>query len=230
MFVLRSTCFQAPCPCYVYAQIYMPMCSLSCLCLDIHAYVFFAIFMLRSMCLWASCHTYAQIHVFIRSMPYLCLQIYMLVAMPCAFIATLFLDVSLSSVLALIGRVQIQIPRSRPTPIHLGLYQKVWIISFMRVYVCLLASMLYLNVCLSRSRLCHASYPLRVCFYQSLRPFACAFASIPPRACLDVTTCEIQLCGVLVLDSHLSSFRAMFICLPCLLGATLWLSFLLLHL
>ena len=37
-----------------------------------------------------------------------------------------------------LGRVQIQILRSRPTSMHLGLYQRVWIISFMYVYACLL--------------------------------------------------------------------------------------------
>ena len=85
MFVLRSIHFQAPC--YVYAQIYMPMCSLPCLCLYLHAMCSFP-------CLQALCHAYAQIHVFICSMPCLCVQIYMLVAMPCASIALLFLDVS----------------------------------------------------------------------------------------------------------------------------------------
>ena len=48
----------------------------------------------------------------------------------------------------------------------------------------------------------------------------CVVAFVPPRACFDVTTCKIHLCGVSVLDSHLSPLHAMFICLPCLLGAT----------
>ena len=34
----------------------MSMCSLPCLRLDLHAYVFFTLPMLRSMCLCASCH------------------------------------------------------------------------------------------------------------------------------------------------------------------------------
>ena len=34
----------------------MPMCSLPYLCLDLHAYVFFTMPMLRSMCLCALCH------------------------------------------------------------------------------------------------------------------------------------------------------------------------------
>ena len=66
----------------------------------------------------------------------------------------------------------------------------------MHVYVCLLASMLYLHLSLSRSRLCPALCP----------PWACAYvvASIPPRACFVVTICEIHLRGVGMLDIHLS--------------------------
>ena len=90
----------------------------------------------------------------------------------------------------------------------------------MHVYVCLLASMLYVNVCLSRSRLYHALLPPWVCVCRSLRPLAYVVASIPPRACLDVTTCEIHFCGVGVLDTGLSSLHAMLICLPCLFCAT----------
>ena len=48
----------------------------------------------------------------------------------------------------------------------------------------------------------------------------CVVASVLPRACLGVTTCEIHLHGVGVLDSHISLLRAMLICLPCLLCAT----------
>ena len=72
--------------------------------------------------------------------------------------------------------------------------------------------MLYLHVSLSRSRLCHAFCPLWAC--------ACLVASIPPRDCLDVTTCAIHLRGVGVLDSHLSLLCVMLIWLPCLLCAT----------
>ena len=100
----------------------------------------------------------------------------------------------------------------------------------MHVYVCSLTSMLYVNACLSRSRLCHALYLPGVCACWSLRPLACVFAFVPARACLDVTTCEIHLHGVGVLDSHLSSLRAMFICLPCLVGATRFAFFASLHL
>ena len=99
----------------------------------------------------------------------------------------------------------------------------------MHVYVCLLTSMLYVNACLSRSRLCHAFYPLGVCACWSLRPLVCVFAFVPTRACLDVTNCKIHLHGVGVLDSHLSPLRVMFICLPCLLGATRFAFFTSLH-
>ena len=99
----------------------------------------------------------------------------------------------------------------------------------MHVYVCSLTSMLYVNACLSRSRLCHALYLPGVCACWSLRPLACVFAFVPARACLDVTTCEIHLHGVGVLDSHLSSLRVMCICLPCLLGATRFAFFASLH-
>ena len=54
--------------------------------------------------------------------------------------------------------------------------------------------------------------------------------SVPPRACLDVTTCEIHLRVVGVLDTHLSSLRAMLICLSCLLCANNLAFFVSLHL
>ena len=73
---------------------------------------------------------------------------------------------------------------------------------------------------MSRSRLYHALCPLWACACQSLGPFACVATSIPPRACLDVTTCEIHLCGIGVPDTHLSPLRAMLICLPYLFCAT----------
>ena len=84
---------------------------------------------------------------------------------------------------------------------HLGLYQRVWIFSFMHAYVCLLASMLYLHVCLCRSRLCLALCPSWVCAYQYLGPLAYVVASIVLMVCLDVTTWEIHHCGVSLLDA-----------------------------
>ena len=116
-------------------QIHMILGSLPCLCLDLHAYVFFAMLMLRSTCLCVLCHVYAQIYVpMLRSIClyapcHACLLRSMLVAITCASIALLSLDIFLSCVLALIGREQIQIMCSRPTSTHLGLYQRVWIIS-----------------------------------------------------------------------------------------------------
>ena len=66
----------------------------------------------------------------------------------------------------------------------------------LHVYVCLLASMLYLHAYLSRSRLCHALCPPWVCASRSLGPFTYVITSIPPRDLLGVTTCEIHLYGV----------------------------------
>ena len=90
----------------------------------------------------------------------------------------------------------------------------------MPVYVCLLVSMLYIHVCLSRSTLCHALCPPWACSYRSLRPLAFVVTSVLHRACLDVTTCEIHLRGVGVLGTHLSSLCTMLLCLPCLLWVT----------
>ena len=60
--------------------------------------------------------------------------------------------------------------------------------------------MLYIHVRLSRSRFCHALCPLCACAHQSLRPIAYVVASVPLVDCLGVTTCEIHLCDVGVLD------------------------------
>ena len=65
----------------------------------------------------------------------------------------------------------------------------------------MLASILYFHVCLSRSRLCHALCPLWACACRSLGPLACVVASVPPVDCLGVTTCEIHLHGVGLLDA-----------------------------
>ena len=94
----------------------------------------------------------------------------------------------------------------------------------MHVYICLLASMLYLHVSLSRYRLCHAWCPLWAW------ACACVVASVLLRVCLNVNTCQIHLCGVGVLDSHLSLPCAMLICLSCLLRATYLAFFASLHL
>ena len=90
--------------------------------------------------------------------------------------------------------------------------------------------MIYLHVCLSRSRLCHALCPPLACARQFLRPLACVVAFVPLVDCLDVTICETHLYGVSVLDSHLSLLCMMFICLTCLLCATHMAFFASLHL
>ena len=82
----------------------------------------------------------------------------------------------------------------------------------MSMFACLLTSVLCVLVSLSRSRLCHALCPLWAC--------ACVVAFVLPRVCLDVTTCEIHIHGVVVLGIDLSLLRVMLICSPCLLCAT----------
>ena len=44
--------------------------------------------------------------------------------------------------------------------------------------------------------------------------------SVPLVACLDVIACEPHLYEVGMLDTHLSTFHAMILCLPCLLYAS----------
>ena len=75
MFMLKSICLDAFCQ--VYAQIYMSMCSLPCLCLDLQLYVLLAMFMLRSICLCALCYVCVQIYIFVHSVPCSHVQIYM---------------------------------------------------------------------------------------------------------------------------------------------------------
>ena len=162
------------------------MLSLPCLCLDPHAYV--QIYVSLGLC-----YAYAQICVFMCYVPYLCAQIYMLVAMPCASIVLLSLDITLSCALTLIGGVQIQIPWSRPTSTHLGLYQRVWIISLYSC-VCLLASMLYVHAYLSRSRTCHALCPSWACSYM--------VTSISLMAYWGLTTCLTHPRDVGLLDAY----------------------------
>ena len=42
----------------------------------------------------------------------------------------------------------------------------------------------------------------------------CVVAFVPPRACFDVTTCEIHLRSVCMLDTHRSPLHALLMCLP----------------
>ena len=182
MFMLRSTCLCVLC--HVLAQIYMLVLRSMSICLDLCVYVLHAMLVCSDLC-WLLCHVLLQ-----------------------HFLA---LNISLSCFLALSVRC-----RSRSRGIGLHPYTQAYIKGFgsfpLHVYICLLASMLYLHVSLSRYRLCHAWCPLWAC--------ACVVASVPLRVCLNVNTCEIHHRGVCVLDSHLSLPCAMLICLSCLLRAT----------
>ena len=166
MFMLRSTCLCVIC--HVFAQIYMLVLRPMSLCLDICVYVLHAMLMSLDLC-WLLCHVLLQ--------PFLSL------------------DISLSCILVL----SIGCSRSRSYGLGLHPYTQAYIKGFgsfsLHIYVCLLASMLYLHVSLSRSRLCHALCPPWA--------WACVVTSVPPRVCLDVTTCQIHLRGLGVLDLHL---------------------------
>ena len=71
---------------HVCAQINIFLGSLPCLCLNLHAYMFFAMFLLRSTCQCLYLCPYIQIYVFTRS-EFACVLRSMLVAMPCATLA-----------------------------------------------------------------------------------------------------------------------------------------------
>ena len=166
MFVLRSTCFQAPF--HVWAQthiflgslpmcfqIYMPMCSLPCLCLDLHAYVFFAMFMLITTCLCVTLHVYAQICKLVLRSVCLCASCHacvlrsMLVAMPCVTLA-LFVPRYLSFLcFGLSGRVQIQILKAyiRTTrPILKGLDHFLQMSMFACILLCFISMLTSLDL------------------------------------------------------------------------------------
>ena len=175
LFMFRSIFLCAPC--HAYAQIYLFICSLPCLC--------------------APCHVYAQIYIFVCSIPCSCFQIYMPVAMLYASKAFLSLVIPFSYVLARVDLdLVVQVYIHTPRPISKGLDH------FLYTCVCLLASILYIHVCLSRFRLCHALCPPRACACQSLRPLACVVAFAPLMDCLGVTTCEMHLRGVGLLDAY----------------------------
>ena len=75
--------------------------------------------------------------------------------------------------------------------------------------------MLYLSVCLSRSRLCQALGTPWAYACRSLGPLAYVVSFALLVACLSVTTCETHLRDVGVLDTHLSLLRAILLCLLC---------------
>ena len=53
----------------------MLRCLLQCLCLDLHAFMLYAMLMLRSSCFYDLCHVYAKIYMLLCSMPCLCLDL-----------------------------------------------------------------------------------------------------------------------------------------------------------
>ena len=172
---------------HVCTQIYMLRCFLTCLYLNLHVDMLFDMFMLRSICSCAFCHVMLR---YMCSVPpcHVYAQIYMLVAMPCAFVA-FYLLLCLFLMFWALGRMQIQILWSRPTSIRLGLHQRVWIISFMHVFACLLLCFRSMFVWLdlgSRYALC----PPWACACWSLGPLARVVASVPLVAHQDVTTCK----------------------------------------
>ena len=100
-----------------------------------------------------------------------------------------------------------------PRPISKGLDD------FLYACVCLLASVLYIYVCLPRSRFLLALFPLQACACRSLGPLAYVVAFVPLVACSDVIACETHLRDVGVLDTHPSLLSVILLSLPCLLGA-----------
>ena len=113
------------------------------------------------------------------------------------------------------------------TSMHLGLYQRVPIISFMHVYACFLASMLYLHVFLSRSRLFHALCPLWACACRSSGPLACMVASTPLMACwMWPLVQRISMMLVCLIHIFLHSVWWCYACLACFVPPV-WLSLLL---
>ena len=127
------------------------LCSLPCLCLDLHAYVFFTMFLLRStsLCL--------DLCVYVLCAMLVCLDLCWLL---CHVLLQPFLslNISLSYILPLLVGC-----RSRSCGLGLHLYTQAYIKGFgsfsLHIYVCMLASILYLHVNLSRSRLFHACAP-----------------------------------------------------------------------
>ena len=155
MFVLRSTFFQAP-P-HVYAYIYMPMCSLPCFYLDLHIHAQIYMPMLKSMCLSAPCHACV-----LRSICWLLCHVLLQPFCPLISLFVVFYPL-------LVGC------RSRFCGLGLHPHAQAYTNGFgsspyMSMFACLLASMLYVNACLSRSRLCHALFPPQACLCGRIHP------------------------------------------------------------
>ena len=143
--------------------------------LDLQAHSFFAMFMLRSMCLCLDlCLFGPRVMPMLRSMClcascHACVLRSILVAMPCASIALLPLDISLSCFWSFRQGVDldpvVQAYIHTPRPVSKGLDHFL-----LHVYVCMLAFMLYLHAYLSISRLCHALCPPWVCLCGHIHP------------------------------------------------------------
>ena len=190
MFMLRSTCLCVLC--HVYYQIYMFMFRSTSLCLDICVYVLHAMLACLDLC-WLLC--YVLIY------PFCPLMSLFLVFWP-----------------LLVGC------RSRPCGLGLHLHTQAYIKGFRSFSLCI--SMFPCSLLCFISML--ASLDLGFAMLCALRGLMlvspqghllCVVASIPPRACFDVTTCEIHLHGVGVLETHLFPLRVTLKCLPCLLCA-----------
>ena len=192
MFMLRSTCLCVLC--HVFAQIYMFLLRSMWLCLDLCVYVLHAIFVCLDLC-WLLCHIILQ--------PF------------CSFISLFLVFWPL-----LVGC------RSRSCGLGLHLHTQAYIKGFgsfpLHVYVCLLASMLYRHVSLSRSRLCHALCPRRLVLGW-LHPYPLQPNEVSP---LVRYTSVVLVC---LIHTFLHPVQCLYACLACLVPP-IWLSLLLLHL
>ena len=170
----------------VCAQIHVPMCFLPCSSLDILVYALLAMLMFISISLCAPCH----VHVSKSTCWLLChvlLQPFCLLMYPFLTFWPFRQGVDLD----LVVQAYIHTPR----PLSKGLDH------FLYICLCLLASMFYLHAFLSRSRLCHTLCLPWACACRSLGPPTCVVAFVPLVTYLGVTTCEIHLCGVGLLDA-----------------------------
>ena len=187
----RSTCLCAP---------------LSCLCLDLHVYVILAMSMPRSISLSALC----LVHMSRSTSWLLChvlLKLFYLLLSP------------FSRVLALLVGC-----RSRSCGLNLHPYTQAYIKGldhFLYTCLCFLACFYALSPCL----------PIQIqalqCFVPSVGLCLSVFEAnclcgyiCPSQGLFECNHFEIRLCGVGVLDAHLSLFCVMLLCLPCMLCAT----------
>ena len=206
----------------VCAQIHMILGSLPCLCLDLHAYEFFALFMLRSTSLCLDLCVYV-LHAMLVCLDLCWLLCHVLLQpfRPLIFLFLEFLPLSVGC-------------RSRSCGLGLHPHTQAYIKGFgsfplcISMFACLLQCFMSMfgSLDLGFAMLCALCGLVLV---DPQRPLACVVAFVPPRACLDVTTYEIDLCDVGVLDTHLSLLHAMLICLPSCIVPPIQLSLLLLH-